>query len=145
MRELQTNSHCRNLILYHLIFVCKYRRKCFLNQEFAEELKKQIIEISKKYDFEIDTIELDYTIPDHLHILVRSVPKLAPLQIVRVLKQQTNKWAWSNYSSWLKKFYWRKHYLWTRGYFCGSVGNVSAEQVQEYLERQGGHKLEKSI
>ena len=88
MRELQTNSHCRNLILYHLIFVCKYRRKCFLNQTFAEELKKQIIEISKKYDFEIDTIELDYGKPDHLHILVRSVPKLAPLQIVRVLKHQ---------------------------------------------------------
>ncbi len=145
MRELQTNSHCKNLILYHLIFVCKYRRKCFLNQLFAEELKKQIIEISKKYDFEIDTIELDYAKPDHLHILVRSVPKLAPLQIVRVLKQQTNKWAWSNYSSWLRKFYWRKHHFWTRGYFCGSVGNVSAEQVQEYLERQGGHKLEKSV
>lgn len=145
MRKLQTNSHCRNLILYHLIFVCKYRRKCFLNQEFAEELKKQIIEISKKYDFEIDTIELDYAKPDHLHILVRSVPKLSPLQIVRVLKQQTNKWAWDNYSSWLRKFSWRKHHLWTRDYFCGSVGNVSAEQVQEYLERQGGHKLEKSI
>ena len=98
MRELQTNSHCRNLILYHLIFVCKYRRKCFLNQTFAEELKQWI-----------------------------------------------NKWAWDNYSGWLRKFYWRKHYLWTRGYFCGSVGNISAEQVQEYLERQGGHKLEKSI
>lgn len=41
MRELQTNSHCRNLILYHLIFVCKYRRKCFLNQTFAEELERQ--------------------------------------------------------------------------------------------------------
>lgn len=108
MRELQTNSHCRNLILYHLIFVCKYRRKCFLNQKFAEELKKQIIEISKKYDFEIDTIELDYAKPDHLHILVRSVPKLAPLQIVRILKQQTNKWAWDNYSSWLRKFFLEK-------------------------------------
>lgn len=80
-----------------------------------------------------------------MHILVRSVLKLAPLQIVRVLKQQTNKWAWDNYSSWLRKFYWRKHYLWTRGYFCGSVGNISVEQAQEYLERQGGHKLEKSV
>lgn len=38
MRELQTNSHCKNLILYHLIFVCKYRRKCFSNKDFAENL-----------------------------------------------------------------------------------------------------------
>ena len=137
MRELQTNSHCKNLILYHLIFVCKYRRQCFSNHNFAEDLKKQIIEISKKYEFEIDTIDLDYSKPDHIHLLVRSVPKLSPLQIVRVLKQQTNYWAWQNYETYLKKFYWKSHHLWTRGYFCSSVGNVSADIVHEYLEKQG--------
>lgn len=140
MRELQTNSHCKNLIMYHLIFVCKYRRKLFSNQTFAEELKSQFSVISSKYEFEIDTIDLDYSKPDHIHLLVRSVPKLSPLQIVRVLKQQTNKWAWDNYGNYLKNFYWRKHHLWTRGYFCSSVGNVSAEQVHDYLEKQGGNK-----
>ena len=50
MRELQTNSHCKNLILYHLIFICKYRRKCFSNTDFAESLKPQFSEIAKKYD-----------------------------------------------------------------------------------------------
>lgn len=129
MRELQTNSHCKNLILYHLIFVCKYRRKCFSNTDFAENLKLRF--------FEIDTIDLDYSKPDHIHILVRSVPKLSPLQIVRVLKQQTNYWAWQNYETYLKQFYWKAHHLWTRGYFCSTVGNVSADTVHEYLERQG--------
>lgn len=141
MRELQTNSHCKNLILYHLIFVCKYRRKCFSNMDFAENLKLQFSEIAKKYDFEIDTIDLDYSKPDHIHILVRSVPKLSPLQIVRVLKQQTNRWAWDNYESYLKKFYWRAHHLWTRGYYCASIGNVSAENVEKYLETQGRNEL----
>lgn len=135
MRELQTNSHCKNLILYHLIFVCKYRRKCFSNTDFAEKLKLQFFEIAKKYDFEIDTIDLDYSKSDH--ILVRGVPKLSPLQIVRVLKQQINYWAWQNYETYLKQFYWKAHHLWTRGYFCSTVGNVSADTVHEYLERQG--------
>ena len=137
MRELQTSSHYKNLILYHLIFVCKYRRKCFSNTDFAENLKLQFFEIAKKYDFEIDTIDLDYSKPDHIHILVRSVPKLSPLQIVRVLKQQTNYWAWQNYGTYLKQFYWRAHHLWSRGYFCSTVGNVSADTVHEYLKRQG--------
>lgn len=141
MRELQTNNHCRNLIMYHLIFVCKYRRKVFTDQKFAEELKQQFAAISKKYDFAIDTIDLDYKKPDHIHLLVRSVPKLSPLQIVRVLKQQTNIWAWNNYESHLKQFYWRGHHLWTRGYFCASVGNVSAKIVEEYLEKQGRNEL----
>lgn len=137
MRELQTNSHCKNLILYHLIFVCKYRRKCFSNKDFAENLKLQFFEIAKKYDFEIDTIDLDYSKPDHIHILVRSVPTLSPLQIVRVLKQQTNIWTWKNYETYLKTFYWKSHHLWTRGYFCSTVGNVSADTIHEYLEKQG--------
>lgn len=137
MRELQTNSHYKNLILYHLIFVCKYRRKCFSNVTFAEALKLQFSEIAKKYDFEIDTIDLDYSKPDHIHLLVRSVPKLSPLQIVRILKQQTNYWAWKNYETYLKQFYWRARHLWTRGYFCSTVGNVSADTVHEHLERQG--------
>lgn len=137
MRELQTNSHCKNLILYHLIFVCKYRRKCFSNKDFAENLKLQFFEIAKKYDFEIDTIDLDYSKPDHIHILVRSVPTLSPLQIVRALKQQTNIWTWKNYETYLKTFYWKSHHLWTRGYFCSTVGNVSADTIHEYLEKQG--------
>ena len=124
-------------ILYHLVFVCKYRRKCFSNTDFAENLKHQYFEIAKKYGFEIDTIDLDYSKPDHIHILVRSVPKLSPLQIVRVLKQQTNYWAWQNYETYLKQFYWKARHLWTREYFCSTVGNVSADTVHEYLERQG--------
>ena len=140
MRELQTNSHSKNLILYHLIFVCKYRRKCFSDKDFAESLKLQFSEIAKKYDFEIDTIDLDYSKPDHIHIFVRSVPKVSPLQIVRVLKQQTNYWAWQNYEVYLKKFYCKSHHLWTRGYFCSTVGNVSADTVHDYLERQGRNK-----
>lgn len=145
MRGLRTNSHCKNLILYHLIFVCKYRRKCFSNVDFAENLKLQFFKIAKKYDFEIDTIDLDYSKPDHIHILVRSVPKLSPLQIVGVLKQQTNHWAWENYGTYLKQFYWKSHHLWTRGYFCSTVGNVSADTVHEYLERQGGTNNAESI
>ena len=106
MRGLQTNSHCKNLILYHFIFVCKYRRKCFSNADFAENLKLQFLEIARKYDFEIDTIDLDYSKPDHIHLLVRSVPKLSPLQIVKILKQMTNHWSWQNYEGYLRNFYW---------------------------------------
>ena len=136
-RKLTSSAHSKHLILYHLIFVAKYRRKIFADKSFGEDLKNELIAISNKYDFSIDTIDLDYSKPDHIHILVRSIPDLSPAQIVRVLKQEANIWAWKAYSSWLGKFYWKSHYLFTRGYYCGSVGNVSAQQVAEYLEAQG--------
>ena len=104
-------------------------------------------EYAYRFEFGFDTLEEVKIIdpltfetrekPDHIHILVRSVPKLSPLQIVRVLKQQTNYWAWQNYETYLKTFYWKSLHLWTRGYFCSTVGNVSADTVHEYLEKQG--------
>lgn len=33
----------------------------------------------------------------------------------------------------LKKRYWGQHF-WARGYFCGTVGEVSEEMIKEYLE-----------
>ena len=135
-RKLASSAHSKHLIFYHLIFVAKYRRKIFADKSFGEDLKNELIAISNKYDFSIDTIDLDYSKPDHIHILVRSIPDLSPAQIVRVLKQEVNIWAWKTYSSWLGKFYWKSHHLFVRGYHCGFVGNVSAQQVAECLEIQ---------
>lgn len=59
-RELQSSSHCRHLVMYHLIFCAKYRRKIFANKDFGEAMKNELVAISKKYDFSIDTIDLDY-------------------------------------------------------------------------------------
>ena len=52
MRELRSNNHSRHLILFHLIFASKYRRKIFENKDFGEALKSKFVDISSKYDFE---------------------------------------------------------------------------------------------
>ena len=96
-----------------------------------------MIQISNKYDFRVEKIDLDYSKPDHIHLLVRSQAKLSPAQIVRVLKQESTVWVWDNYKSWLSNFLWKsQRHIFTRGYFCGTVGNVSADIVFEYLEAQ---------
>ena len=51
MRELQINAYRKNLILYHLIFVCKYRRKCFSNDNFVENLKLQFFEANTVHEY----------------------------------------------------------------------------------------------
>lgn len=53
---------------------------------FGEDIKQIMFDISKKYDFEIKEMEVD---KDHIHMMINSVPKISPLQIVRVLKQQS--------------------------------------------------------
>ena len=64
-------------------------------------------DISKKYDFDIKEMKVD---KDHIHMMISSAPKISPLQIVRVLKQQSTIQMWRRYASELKKHIGRKTY-----------------------------------
>ena len=77
-----TKNHSKFLLMYHIIFVVKYRQNII--DFFKEDIKEIFIEISKKYNFEILEIETD---KDHIHLLIQVDPKISPLQIVRILKQ----------------------------------------------------------
>ena len=81
--KYETLSHSKFLLMYHIIFVCKYRRKLFF-EPIKEEIKQIIFDISKESDFEILEMETD---EDHIHFLIKSEPKVSVLAIVRRLKQ----------------------------------------------------------
>jgi putative transposase len=44
----------------------------------------------------------------------------------------------------LKKKYWGQH-LWARGYFCATVGSVTEETIQRYIENQDITEKENNI
>lgn len=91
-------------------------------------------DISEKYDFAIITMEVD---KDHIHIMINSHPKLSPLQIIRVLKQQSTINIWRIYKTELLKEFWKEHTFWTDGYFCSTIGEVSSESLKQYIQNQG--------
>jgi putative transposase len=86
LNDYKTLNHSKFLLIYHIIFVVKYRKK--LLKKYGDEIKQLIFEISKKSDFDIQEMEVD---KDHLHLMVTSVPKISPLQIVRKLKSNFGK------------------------------------------------------
>ena len=75
---------------------------------------------------------------DHIHMMISSVLKIYPLQIVRVLKQQSTIQMWRIYSSELKKQYWSENTFWTDGYFCSIIREViSSKTLKHYIQNQG--------
>ena len=68
---LKSKNNAKFLLLVHLIFVVKYRKK--LLSIYGTEVKNKIIEIAGRNNFEIDTIEVD---TDHIHLLVPYEPKV---------------------------------------------------------------------
>ena len=131
-KNYKSKNHSKFILTYHIIFVCKYRKKLLI--KYGEDVKQIMYDISKKYDFDIKEMEVD---KDHIHMMISSVPKISPLQIVRVLKQQSTIQMWRRYSSELKKQYWKENTFWTDGYFCSTIGEVSSKTLKHYIQNQG--------
>lgn len=130
--DYYSQNHCKHLLTYHIILVCKYRKK--LLKKYGNDIKQIMYDISEKYDFAIITMEVD---KDHIHIMINSHPKLSPLQIIRVLKQQSTIKTWRIYKTELLKEFWKEHTFWTDGYFCSTIGEVSSESLKQYIQNQG--------
>ena len=131
-KNYKSKNHSKFILTYHIIFTCKYRKKLLI--KYGEDVKQIMYDISKKYDFDIKEMEVD---KDHIHMMISSVPKISPLQIVRVLKQQSTIQMWRRYASELKKQYWKENTFWTDGYFCSTIGEVSSKTLKHYIQNQG--------
>ena len=131
-KNYKSKNHSKFILIYHIIFVCKYRKKLLI--KYGEDIKQIMYDISKRYDFDIKEMEVD---KDHIHMMISSVPKISPLQIVRVLKQQSTIQMWRRYASELKKQYWKENTFWTDGYFCSTIGEVSSKTLKHYIQNQG--------
>lgn len=130
--EYISENHSKHLLMCHLIFVCKYRKKLLIR--LGDYIKNETYIISKHYGWEIIEQEID---KDHIHILIRYSPKWSILQIVRLLKQQTTYRVWKCHHDYLSKHFWKERTFWSDRYFACSIGNVSQETIRRYIETQG--------
>lgn len=91
-KDYQLRNHSKFPIKYHVIFACKYRSQVFRNQRIDENIKQIMFNIAKESDCDIEVMETDR---DHIHLMIRSIHKLSPLQIVRKLKQESTHRIWN--------------------------------------------------
>ncbi len=129
--KYQQKNHSKYLLMYHLIFVVKYRKPLLI--QYGDWIRRMLLEIARKSDFQIVQLEVDR---DHVHLLIDSDPKLSPLQITRRLKQESTYRVWQAYPE-LSKYFWREKTFWSDGYFCCSVGNASLTTIKQYIASQG--------
>ena len=128
----QSKNHARFLICYHVIFVCKYRKKLLLS--YRNEVKQVFEEIAARSDFSFETLEVDQ---DHIQCLLKSEPRISPLAIVRTLKQESTIQLWQRHEQECKKNFWKERTFWSDGYFCCTIENASQETIRQSIESQG--------
>lgn len=132
--DYTTKNHSKYCLVAHLIFVCKYRKK--LLSRFGEEIKSLMCDIADENNFGIMEIEVDR---DHIHLLVEYSPSQSILEIVRLLKQISTYRVWrgADNSELLKTHFWSENTFWSDGYFACSIGQVSKDIIERYIQTQG--------
>lgn len=134
MDDYERGGHSKYSMKVHLIFVTKYRKKLFQDQRYADDVKQFLYDAARQRQYKIIRMETDQ---DHVHMLIGYCPSITVSEMVRQLKQDSTYQMWKVYEKYLKKQYWKKKILWSDGYFACSIGQVSQETIEKYIQNQG--------
>lgn len=74
MNNWKSKNRRKYLLQYHLILVCKYRKKLFLLPNISDDIKQFSYEICLKHDIQIKYMETD---KDHIHYMIETTPNVA--------------------------------------------------------------------
>ena len=132
MDDYNRGGHSKYSMKVYLIFVTKYRKKIFKSNKLADDVKQFLYDATKKYSYEIIQMETDKN-----HILLEYSPKVSVSDIVKQLKQYSTYQMWNYHEEYLSKQYWKHKILWLDGYFACSIGQVSQEIIDKYIQNQG--------
>lgn len=127
-------GHSKFNLKVHIIFVTKYRKKIFKSNDRANDVKQFLYDATKKYGYIIIQMETD---KDHVHVLLEYNPKVSISDIVKQLKQYSTWHMWEHHEEYLSKQYWKHRIFWSDGYFACSIGQVSQDIIEKYIQNQG--------
>ncbi len=132
--DYASKNHSKYMLMVHLIFVTKYRKQLLV--KYSGEMKEVLRNISEEKNFEIIMMEVD---KDHIHLLIGYSPTQSVVSIVKLLKQMSTYRIWRQNDNhiYLSKQFWKEKTFWSDGYFACSIGNVSKETIQNYIQSQG--------
>jgi putative transposase len=132
--KIYNDNHCVHEIAYHIIFCTKYRHP-IIKDAVEIELKKILAETCEQYGWKLETME---TMPDHVHLFIRTDHMTAPVEIAKTLKSISAVYLFTTFPKLKAKKFWGSG-LWSRSTYYGAVGHVSEETVKKYIEDQQSH------
>jgi len=130
--DLDRGSHSVYTLTHHYVCCVKYRRKIFDSEDIITRLKEINIEVSKKFDVEILNQETDN---DHVHMLVKTTPKIRLSSYIHSLKGVSARRLFQEFPR-IKRKLWGGH-LWSPSYFLCTTGQVTLDALKKYVESQG--------
>lgn len=104
-----STNRSKHYLKAHIIFAVKYRKPLLVGQ-LNDDMKQLLQNISDGSDFEIEIMESDV---NHIHFLIKYIPRLSISSIVRKLKQESTFHIWRMYRQFLLNQFWVEKTFWS--------------------------------
>jgi putative transposase len=125
----QRSRNKLSLIQYHLVW-CPKRRKPVLVGKVKERLEQIIYQVADELGFKVLELAIN---PDHIHLFISAYPTIPVHRIVKRIKGRSSNILRKEFPELLKL-----PSLWTHSYYVSTIGAVSEEAVEKYIEAQKG-------
>ena len=130
--EVVKTGHSVYRLQYHVVWVCKYRRK-ILKEGVMQYMRRILPKLLKSMPgVTIEKIGFDI---DHVHFVMVIPPRYSIASVIAQLKSQSASLLRKKFQ-WLHKVYWKENIIWSPGYFVSSVG-IDEKVIMRYVEQQG--------
>ena len=132
MNRLARARHSFGGCNFHMQFTPKYQRPVFKYPKVKAVCREMMEEKAKQLGISISAMEFS---PDHAHVFLVGCKNYSASYIAGQLKGYDSYWIRKKYWNLIRRHLWGDQF-WTDGYFFESVGRVTGEMVQFYIERQ---------
>ena len=130
--EVIKTAHSMYRLQYHVVWVCKYRRR-ILKPGVCSYICKTLPSLLRSMPgVTVETIGFD---KDHVHMVMVIPPTYSIADVMDRLKSQLAS-RMRKFFPWLEKVYWNENIVWSPGYFVSSVG-IDEDTIHNYVEQQG--------
>ena len=123
----RVSSHSLHNLQVHLVWITKYRYQVLIG-----DIQLRCRDIIRQSCNSLDIQILKGVVSkDHIHLHLSYPPSLSVSDIVKRLKGRSSRMLLQEFPE-LHRRYWGSHF-WGIGYGCWSVGNITDEMLQTYL------------
>lgn len=115
-------------LLFHVVFSTKHRTPT-IHPTFQDDLYAYIGGIVRG---EGGTLLEIGGMPDHVHLLIKLKPSIAPSSILQIIKGKSSKWLNAEKID-------QQDFYWQEGFAAFSVSESQVENVRHYIQNQEEH------
>ncbi|WP_041809225.1 IS200/IS605 family transposase [Rickettsia australis] len=119
----------------HIIWIPKYRKRV-LTGKVTERARDLLRRICMEHAVHIISGKVAC---DHVHMFISYRLQITLSKLVQYLKGSSSRILLQEFAN-LRKQFWGNHF-WTRGYMAVSLGNITDEMIQQYIDEQEGEPI----